>query len=130
MLIIALQWRSQGHSFRGGEMRTPRVRVILGGSKGKFWNLEHRKCDFLHFPSVILQKKILLLRITHNHGSPLNFSSDFIFSQGWSFNSLGGQGGWAPPAPLVYATVALENDWEQDKIVNMHNSMKMNVYPH
>ena len=63
----------------------------------------NRKCDFLHFAGEILQKKILILRITHSHRPSLNFSSDFIFSQGWSFSSLGGL---SPPLPpLVYATV-------------------------
>ena len=75
------QWRSQGHNFGG-------ARAILGGSggmlPGKFGNLEYRKCDFefLHFAGEILQKKILLLRITHSYRPPLNFSSDFIFHRG------------------------------------------------
>ena len=52
-------------------MRAPKARAILGGSGGmlprKILNLEYRKCVFLHFPGEILQKKILLLMITHSH---------------------------------------------------------------
>ena len=86
----------------GAKCERRRREPSKGGPGGmlprEFWNLEYRKCDFLHFAGEILQKKTLLLRITHSHRPPLNFSSDFIFSQGWSFSSVGG---WVPPcSPL------------------------------
>ena len=54
-----MQWRSHGHSFGGGG--TPSAE---GASHSKGSGAD------LPFPGEILQKKILLLRITHSHRPP------------------------------------------------------------
>ena len=95
-----MQWRSQGHSFGGGgKMRAPKARVILGGSGGmlsrKILNLEYRKCIFLHFPVEILQKKILLLIITHTPPPSISPRISSFRRGGPSTHWRG----WAPPCP-------------------------------
>ena len=67
-------------------MRAPKARAILGGSG-----------DFLHFADKILQKKILLLRITHSY-YPFSISPRIsFFYRGGPLALWGGGGGGLSP---------------------------------
>ena len=94
------QWRSQSYSFGGGgQFANAEGTRHSRGPGGMFpRKILKSRVSQMQFPGDILQKKILLLRITHSHRPPppFNFSLDFIFSQGWSFSSLGGL---RPPLP-------------------------------